>query len=125
MPDGGTLPGPLTLDDLAAALGGISVKTARRHLVKAMEADPGLRVVRRGRTLLFTPEQLQRVQKALEWRSPSVAGAKRGTSGGRSVSAIRPSQFGSSAQDAVRELTRKRLEAEKRLESGAKSPRGR
>jgi hypothetical protein len=121
MGEGTTLPGLLTLDDLAAALGVTSAKTARRHLIKAMDADPGLHVVRRGRTLLFTPEQMQRVQKALEWRSPSVAGAKRGTSGGRSVSGTRPSPSGNSAQDVARELLRKRLGREKKPEFGARS----
>ena len=58
----------LTLADLAATLQ-CSPKTARRRLADAMARDPGLHVLRAGRTILFTPDQQQRIIRALEWRS--------------------------------------------------------
>ena len=95
-----------TLADLAASLGGVSTKTARRHLYEAMQKDPGLHVLRRGRTLLLTSEQIQRVHKALEWRIPSVSIR---TTVVRSVLTRAERQGGLSAQDAVRDLVQKQL----------------
>lgn len=56
----------LTLADLASRLGCASAKSGRRALDRAMAADPGLRVTMRGRTVLFTPEQMARTIQALE-----------------------------------------------------------
>jgi len=95
-----------TLADLAASLGGVSTKTARRHLYEAMQKDPGLHVLRRGRTLLLTSEQMQRVHKALEWRIPSVPVR---TTVVRSVLSRAERQAEISAMDAGRELMLKRL----------------
>ena len=45
--------------------------------MRAMENDPGLRVTKRGRTILFTPEQFARTVKALEWSALPPSRAKR------------------------------------------------
>jgi hypothetical protein len=37
-----------------------------------MVKDPGLHVTRRGRTILFTEQQLTRVIQALQWRCTSA-----------------------------------------------------
>src|SRR3712207_4913151 len=93
----------LTLEDLAHRLRATSARTGRRALAEAMRNDPGLRVTRRGRTVLFTPEQFARTIQALEWRSPSANAARSGTREARSASAGRRSPSGSSPQDAVHE----------------------
>lgn len=112
------MPEPLaTLSDLAAMLA-CSPKTARRKVLAAMEVDTGLRVIRRGRTLLFTPEQLERIGKALEWRSISVNVAKRGTRAAPSGSVKRRSPSASSPQDAARDLMQKLRQAPKKPASG-------
>ena len=56
-----SIPGLHTLAELADVLRCGSTKTARRRLLDAMAADPGLRVIRRGRTILLTSDQMQRV----------------------------------------------------------------
>lgn len=106
-----------TLTDLAAMLA-CSPKTARRRLLAAMEVDAGLRVIRRGRTLLFTPEHLERIGKALEWRSISVNVGKRGTRGAPSALVKRRSTSQSSAQDAARDLMQKLRQAPRKPASG-------
>lgn len=106
-----------TLSDLAAMLA-CSPKTARRKVLAAMEYDHGLKVIRRGRTLLFTPEQLQRINRALEWRSTSASVVKSGTRGAPSALVKRRSPSQSSAQDAVRDLMQKLRQAPKKPGSG-------
>jgi hypothetical protein len=83
-----------------------SERTARRRLADAMAADAGLRVVKRGRTILLTPEQIQRIIRALEWRSISASAAKSGTRAAPSASGGKPSRSQSSAQDRLRERMR-------------------
>jgi hypothetical protein len=96
-----------SLSDLAEVLRCGSAKTARRRLMDAMAADPGLHVIRRGRTILLTPEHMLRVLRALEWRSISVSAARSGTRAAPSVSAGRRSPSANSPQEAARELMRK------------------
>lgn len=99
---------PLTLDDLAEALGRVSVKTARRHLLKAMEMDPGLSVTRRGRTLLFTPADIDRVLKALEWRPANTDFGSRRTWSVASKRQRQDQQRGTRELLAQQRLERKR-----------------
>lgn len=113
-----------TMDDLAASLGLTSAKTARRHLVRAMEKDPSLRAVLRGRTLLLTPDMMARVLRALEWRSPSADVERPGTRAALSVLGRRPSPSASSALDAGRELMLKRLGRTKKPESERSTSKG-
>lgn len=94
-----------------------SEKTARRRLSDAMAADPGLHVIRRGRTILFTEQQLQRVVRALEWRSTSANVARSTTLAARSASGGRSSTSPSSAQERVRALTQKLSRAQKKPSS--------
>lgn len=61
-----SIPGLHTLSELADVLRCGSVKTARRRLLDAMAADPGLRVVKAGRSILLTEAQMQRVVRALD-----------------------------------------------------------
>jgi hypothetical protein len=98
-----------TLADLALQLGGVSTKTARRMMVRAMELDPDLRVIRRGRTLLFSDAAVQRILKALEWRIPSAGLDQRHTRVTSSTLARREALSGKTAQEIVREMARERL----------------
>ncbi len=100
---------PDTLHPLAALAERLhcSERTARRRLLDAMQADPGLRVVRRGRTILLSEPQIQRVIRALEWRSTSASAAMSGTRAAPSGRAARLSPSPSSAQDAARALMQK------------------
>lgn len=111
MSDGATL---RTLADLAEQLGGVSVKTARRHMAAAMQADPTLHVIRRGRTILLTTEAIQRIIRALEWRSHSASAATSGTRAAPSASVGRRLPSHSSAQDAAREAMRLLLQRPKK-----------
>lgn len=106
-----------TLSDLAAMLA-CSPKTARRKVLAAMEYDPGLKVIRRGRTLLFTPEQLQRINRALEWRSTSASVVRSGTHAAPSASGRRRSLSESSPQDAAIKLMQKLRQRTKQQKSG-------
>ncbi len=98
-----------TLADLGTRLNVRCGKAVRRALDRAMANDPGLRVTLRGRSILFTPEQLTRTIKALEWRSPCGNAARSGTRAAPSASAGRRSPSQNSAQDAVEERMLKLL----------------
>lgn len=98
---------PLTLEDLAEALGGVSTKTARRHLEKAMQADPGLSVTRRGRTLLFTKADIDRVLETLRWRPPGLDATTR-------LRTVSRASRGRIAQQQTAELLAQRRLARKR-----------
>ena len=95
-----------TLADLADLLQ-CAPKTARARLNDAMVKDPGLHVTRRGRTILFTEQQLNRVIQALQWRSTSVSEAQFGMRPAPSASGAKAMRCASAAQERVRELTRK------------------
>ena len=107
----------LTLADLATTLQ-CSVKTARRRLADAMARDPGLHVLRAGRTILFTPDQHQRIMRALEWRSTYGSEAPLTTRAAPSASAVKLSRSPNSAQERVRALTQKLLRRPKPAASG-------
>lgn len=90
-----------SLAELAEVLRCSSTKTARRRLLDAMAADPGLRVVRRGRTILLTEAQMQQVVRALEWRPASASSSSCET---RRVSARKPLGSACTAQQRAYEL---------------------
>ena len=110
----------LTLADLATTLQ-CSTKTARRRVLEAMEKDPGLKVPRCGRKLLFTPDQLQRIIRALEWRSTYGSEATPTTRAAPSASAAKLSRSPNSAQDNVRELTQKLQRKPKPADPGSRA----
>ena len=105
-----------TLADLAALLQ-CAPKTARARLNDAMVKDPGLHVTRRGRTILFTEQQLTRVIQALQWRSISASAVPSGMPRAPSGSAAKAMRLPNSAQDRVRELTQRLSRPPKRLAS--------
>ena len=101
-----------TLDDFAAHIGR-SVKTARRAVQAAMNNDPGFKVTRVGRTILFNPQQWDRLLKALEWRPAHLDRARARTEPPRP--ARRAASFGSTAQEQLREeLARRKAERRQR-----------
>lgn len=108
--------GVIELHPLAALAEALrcSEKTARRRLDDAMARDPGLRVVRRGRTILMTPDQIQRTIKALEWRSTSASAATSTTRAAPYASGRRSSPSASSAQERALEQLRKHMRPTKR-----------
>ncbi|MDB5314932.1 MAG: hypothetical protein JWO24_776 [Rhodospirillales bacterium] len=97
-----------TLADLALQLGGVSTKTARRRMVQAMELDPGLRVIRSGRTLLFSDAAVQRILNALEWRTPFASDEPRTWRQGVSAAERKRSLSSKSVLETVLELTETR-----------------
>jgi hypothetical protein len=107
----------LTLADVATTLQ-CSPKTARRRVLEAMGKDPGLKVPRCGRKLLFTSDQLQRIIRALEWRSTYESEAALTTRAAPSASAAKLSRSANSAQERVRELTQKLSRRPKPAASG-------
>ena len=99
----------LTRAEVASTLR-VSERTLRRFLPQV----PDLSCHRIGRTILFAPRDVQRIREAFRCRYPSVVEATSGTRAARSASVGRRSASQSSAQDAVRELTRKLLQRPKK-----------
>jgi hypothetical protein len=106
-----------TLADLAALLQ-CAPKTARRRLNDAMVKDLGLHVTRRGRTILFTDQQFNRVIQALQWRCTYESAARFGMRPAPSGSVGKAMRSGNSAQEQVRELTQRLLQQPKNRASG-------
>ena len=96
----------------------MSERTLRRLLPDAMAANPALRPIQAGHTMLFTERDFAMLIEGLRCRSPSASAAKSGTRAAPSASARTPSQSPSSAQDRVRELARKMSQTEKQRASG-------
>ena len=91
-----------TRAEVAAELG-VCERTLQRHLPKLMVACPALTVTRIGRAVLFTDEQRANLLKAMEWRSPTVSAPSLRTR----TTVWKRTPPGMSAQERVRELTRK------------------
>ncbi len=95
----------------------MSERTLRRLLPDAMAANPALRPIQAGRTMLFTERDYAMLIEGLRCRSPSASAARSGTRAAPSASARTPSWSPSSAQDRVRELARKMSRTEKQRAS--------
>lgn len=106
-----------TMADFAAHLG-CHPRTARRFLLDAMAADPGLRVTRLGRSVLFTPEQFARTLEALTWRSPVADVALYSPRKERSVAVGRRADAGPSAQERIAA----RMQRPRRSNKGGTTP---
>ena len=114
MPDGGRQ--LLTKHDVAARLQ-ISERTVRRLLPSVS----GLRPIKAGRTMLFSERDYATIEEALRSPLAYASAAKSGTLAAPSVSAPKSSQSPSSAQERVRELTRKSSPANEKPRSGRSS----
>ena len=98
----------------------MSERTLRRLLPGVMAANPALRPIQAGRTMLFTERDFAMLIEGLRCRSPSASAARSGTRAAPSASARTPSKSPSSAQDRVRELARKMSQTEKQRASETK-----
>jgi hypothetical protein len=93
----------MTRAEVAAELR-ISERTLRRLLPKVK----GLAPIRAGRnSVLFDADDRHLIREALRWPYTSDAGGRSGTRAAQSALVARRSTSASSAQDRVRELTRK------------------
>ena len=92
----------LTKHDVAARLH-ISERTVRRLLPTVA----GLRPIKAGRTMLFSERDYATIEEALRSPLAYASAAKSGTPAAPSVSRRKSSPSPSSAQERIRELTRK------------------
>ena len=106
----------ITLAALAARFGR-SEKTLRRYL----PAVPGLAPIRLGRSMLFSQQDVTRIEAALRCPLPFVSAGKRTTRAAPSASGRKASPSPSSPQARLDELLRNQLSRPMKPKSARKS----